>query len=295
VATGELKPKKIIKRLKIVESFIESGNRPEWMVLTVIPVIPPELRPLVPLDVGRFVTSDLNDLYRRVINRNNRLRRLIELCAPDIILRNEKRMLQESVDALFDNNRSRNKTKTSGPRIGAEEYIDSLKEKNTTGFRPNGIEQSTGTRRVSKYYKPKTDDRVTRRSLVLSERLADEIKRTASEQGVSQQDWMRTLLENGISGTPGLASTARGSSPRKFTFSGLSTSAKSPKTKVSLRLEHELSAAVEAAVREANVAKNDWLRAAIVKALVEGLSVVSLLEPSVAERTKLEKPEPEKT
>jgi DNA-directed RNA polymerase subunit beta' len=104
-ATGELKPKKIIKRLKIVENFLESGNRPEWMVLTVLPVIPPELRPLVPLDGGRFATSDLNDLYRRVINRNNRLKRLIELRAPDIIVRNEKRMLQEAVDALFDNGR----------------------------------------------------------------------------------------------------------------------------------------------------------------------------------------------
>jgi DNA-directed RNA polymerase subunit beta' len=104
-ATGELKPKKIIKRLKIVESFRESGNRPEWMILTVVPVIPPELRPLVPLDGGRFATSDLNDLYRRVINRNNRLKRLIELRAPDIIIRNEKRMLQEAVDALFDNGR----------------------------------------------------------------------------------------------------------------------------------------------------------------------------------------------
>ncbi|MDE3027322.1 MAG: DNA-directed RNA polymerase subunit beta', partial [Paracoccaceae bacterium] len=104
-ATGELKPKKIIKRLKIVEHFLESGNRPEWMILTVLPVIPPELRPLVPLDGGRFATSDLNDLYRRVINRNNRLKRLIELRAPDIIVRNEKRMLQEAVDALFDNGR----------------------------------------------------------------------------------------------------------------------------------------------------------------------------------------------
>ena len=104
-ATGELKPKKIIKRLKVVEHFLESGNRPEWMVLTVLPVIPPELRPLVPLDGGRFATSDLNDLYRRVINRNNRLKRLIELRAPDIIVRNEKRMLQEAVDALFDNGR----------------------------------------------------------------------------------------------------------------------------------------------------------------------------------------------
>jgi len=96
---------KIIKRLKLMESFIESGNKPEWMILTCIPVIPPELRPLVPLDGGRFATSDLNDLYRRVINRNNRLKRLIDLKAPDIIVRNEKRMLQESVDALFDNGR----------------------------------------------------------------------------------------------------------------------------------------------------------------------------------------------
>ena len=102
---SELKPKKIIKRLKVVESFIDSGNRPEWMILDVVPVIPPDLRPLVPLDGGRFATSDLNDLYRRVINRNNRLKRLIELRAPDIIVRNEKRMLQEAVDALFDNGR----------------------------------------------------------------------------------------------------------------------------------------------------------------------------------------------
>ena len=94
-----------IKRLKLIESFIDSGNKPEWMILTTIPVIPPELRPLVPLDGGRFATSDLNDLYRRVINRNNRLRRLMDLKAPDIIVRNEKRMLQESVDALFDNGR----------------------------------------------------------------------------------------------------------------------------------------------------------------------------------------------
>jgi DNA-directed RNA polymerase subunit beta' len=104
-STSELKPKKLAKRLKIVEAFLESGNRPEWMVLTVVPVIPPDLRPLVPLDGGRFATSDLNDLYRRVINRNNRLKRLIELRAPDIIIRNEKRMLQEAVDALFDNGR----------------------------------------------------------------------------------------------------------------------------------------------------------------------------------------------
>src|ERR671926_548201 len=102
---SELKPKKIIKRLKVVESFLESGNRPEWMILNVIPVIPPELRPLVPLDGGRFATSDLNDLYRRVINRNNRLKKLMELRAPEVIIRNEKRMLQEAVDALFDNGR----------------------------------------------------------------------------------------------------------------------------------------------------------------------------------------------
>jgi DNA-directed RNA polymerase subunit beta' len=128
VATGELKPKKIIKRLKIVESFIESGNRPEWMVLTVIPVIPPELRPLVPLDGGRFATSDLNDLYRRVINRNNRLKRLIELRAPDIIVRNEKRMLQESVDALFDNGR-RGRVITGANKRPLKSLSDMLKGK----------------------------------------------------------------------------------------------------------------------------------------------------------------------
>ncbi|MBI5167194.1 MAG: DNA-directed RNA polymerase subunit beta' [candidate division NC10 bacterium] len=103
--TSQQTRKKIVKRLRIVEAFLNSGNRPEWMVLEVIPVLPPELRPLVPLDGGRFATSDLNDLYRRVINRNNRLKRLLELKAPDIIIRNEKRMLQEAVDALFDNGR----------------------------------------------------------------------------------------------------------------------------------------------------------------------------------------------
>ncbi|WP_299361263.1 DNA-directed RNA polymerase subunit beta' [uncultured Paracoccus sp.] len=127
-ATGELKPKKIIKRLKIVESFLDSGNRPEWMVLTVIPIIPPELRPLVPLDGGRFATSDLNDLYRRVINRNNRLKRLIELRAPDIIVRNEKRMLQESVDALFDNGR-RGRVITGNNKRPLKSLSDMLKGK----------------------------------------------------------------------------------------------------------------------------------------------------------------------
>ncbi len=105
-STGsETKLKRLTKRIKLIEAFLESGNRPEWMVMTVLPVLPPDLRPLVPLDGGRFATSDLNDLYRRVINRNNRLRRLLELSAPDIIVRNEKRMLQESVDALLDNGR----------------------------------------------------------------------------------------------------------------------------------------------------------------------------------------------
>ncbi|MGF1549811.1 MAG: DNA-directed RNA polymerase subunit beta' [Sphingomonadaceae bacterium] len=123
-----LKPKKIIKRLKVVESFIESGNRPEWMIMTVVPVIPPELRPLVPLDGGRFATSDLNDLYRRVINRNNRLKRLIELRAPDIIVRNEKRMLQEAVDALFDNGR-RGRTITGANKRPLKSLSDMLKGK----------------------------------------------------------------------------------------------------------------------------------------------------------------------
>ncbi len=104
-ATSDVKKKKFAKRLKVIDSFKDSGNRPEWMILEVIPVIPPDLRPLVPLDGGRFATSDLNDLYRRVINRNNRLKRLQELSAPEIIIRNEKRMLQEAVDALFDNGR----------------------------------------------------------------------------------------------------------------------------------------------------------------------------------------------
>ena len=125
---SELKPKKIIKRLKVVESFIDSGNRPEWMILQVVPVIPPELRPLVPLDGGRFATSDLNDLYRRVINRNNRLKRLMELRAPDIIVRNEKRMLQEAVDALFDNGR-RGRVITGANKRPLKSLSDMLKGK----------------------------------------------------------------------------------------------------------------------------------------------------------------------
>ncbi|EDL49159.1 DNA-directed RNA polymerase subunit beta' [Erythrobacter sp. SD-21] len=125
---SKLKPAKIIKRLKVVESFIDSGNRPEWMILEVVPVIPPELRPLVPLDGGRFATSDLNDLYRRVINRNNRLKRLMELRAPDIIVRNEKRMLQEAVDALFDNGR-RGRVITGANKRPLKSLSDMLKGK----------------------------------------------------------------------------------------------------------------------------------------------------------------------
>src|ERR671911_206846 len=125
---SELKPKKIIKRLKVVESFIESGNRPEWMILEVVPVIPPELRPLVPLDGGRFATSDLNDLYRRVINRNNRLKRLMDLGAPDVIVNNEKRMLQEAVDALFGNGR-RGRPVTGAGNRALKSLSDMLKGK----------------------------------------------------------------------------------------------------------------------------------------------------------------------
>src|SRR5678809_1163129 len=126
--TSEAKRKKLVKRLKLVENFIESGARPEWMIMEVIPVIPPELRPLVPLDGGRFATSDLNDLYRRVINRNNRLKRLMELRAPDIIVRNEKRMLQEAVDALFDNGR-RGRTITGANKRPLKSLSDMLKGK----------------------------------------------------------------------------------------------------------------------------------------------------------------------
>jgi DNA-directed RNA polymerase subunit beta' len=126
--TSEAKRKKLVKRLKLLEFFIDSGNRPEWMILDVVPVIPPELRPLVPLDGGRFATSDLNDLYRRVINRNNRLKRLIELKAPDIIVRNEKRMLQEAVDALFDNGR-RGRVITGANKRPLKSLSDMLKGK----------------------------------------------------------------------------------------------------------------------------------------------------------------------
>jgi DNA-directed RNA polymerase subunit beta' len=126
--TSEAKRKKLVKRLKLVEAFIASASRPEWMILDVVPVIPPELRPLVPLDGGRFATSDLNDLYRRVINRNNRLKRLIELRAPDIIVRNEKRMLQEAVDALFDNGR-RGRIITGANKRPLKSLSDMLKGK----------------------------------------------------------------------------------------------------------------------------------------------------------------------
>ena len=134
-ATSEAKRKKIAKRLKVVEAFRGSGNLPEWMILEVIPVIPPDLRPLVPLDGGRFATSDLNDLYRRVINRNNRLKRLLELNAPEIIIRNEKRMLQEAVDALFDNGR-RGKTIHGPNKRPLKSLSDMLKGKSGR-FRQN--------------------------------------------------------------------------------------------------------------------------------------------------------------
>ncbi|TNY89111.1 DNA-directed RNA polymerase subunit beta' [Vibrio parahaemolyticus] len=125
---SETKRKKVTKRLKLVEAFIASGNNPEWMILTVLPVLPPDLRPLVPLDGGRFATSDLNDLYRRVINRNNRLKRLLELAAPDIIVRNEKRMLQESVDALLDNGR-RGRAITGSNKRPPKSLADMIKGK----------------------------------------------------------------------------------------------------------------------------------------------------------------------
>ena len=125
---SEARRKKLVKRLKLLEAFMDAGARPEWMILDVVPVIPPELRPLVPLDGGRFATSDLNDLYRRVINRNNRLKRLIELRAPDIIIRNEKRMLQEAVDALFDNGR-RGRVITGANKRPLKSLSDMLKGK----------------------------------------------------------------------------------------------------------------------------------------------------------------------
>lgn len=125
---SETKRKKLTKRLKLVEAFVQSGNNPEWMILTVLPVLPPDLRPLVPLDGGRFATSDLNDLYRRVINRNNRLKRLLDLAAPDIIVRNEKRMLQESVDALLDNGR-RGRAITGSNKRPLKSLADMIKGK----------------------------------------------------------------------------------------------------------------------------------------------------------------------
>src|SRR5436309_1725971 len=134
-ATSEARRKKISKRLKVISAFKNSGNRPEWLILEVVPVIPPDLRPLVPLDGGRFATSDLNDLYRRVINRNNRLKRLMELNAPDIIIRNEKRMLQEAVDALFDNGR-RGRTITGANKRPLKSLSDMLKGKSGR-FRQN--------------------------------------------------------------------------------------------------------------------------------------------------------------
>jgi DNA-directed RNA polymerase subunit beta' len=132
---SDTKLKKLSKRLKILEGFQKSGIKPEWMILEVLPVLPPELRPLVPLDGGRFATSDLNDLYRRVINRNNRLKRLLELKAPEIIVRNEKRMLQESVDSLLDNGR-RGKAMTGANKRPLKSLADMIKGKSGR-FRQN--------------------------------------------------------------------------------------------------------------------------------------------------------------
>src|SRR5436309_2226652 len=140
--TSVQKRKKIVKRLKVIEAFLKSGNQPDWMILEVVPVIPPELRPLVPLDGGRFATSDLNDLYRRVINRNNRLKRLMELRAPEIIIRNEKRMLQEAVDALFDNGR-RGRVITGPNNRPLKSLSDTLKGKQGR-FRQNLLGKRVG-------------------------------------------------------------------------------------------------------------------------------------------------------
>jgi len=132
---SEARRKKLVKRLKLVEAFIESNSRPEWMILEVVPVIPPDLRPLVPLEGGRFATSDLNDLYRRVINRNNRLKNLLQLKTPEVIIRNEKRMLQEAVDALFDNGRHGRAVTGAGNRA-LKSLSDMLKGKSGR-FRQN--------------------------------------------------------------------------------------------------------------------------------------------------------------
>ena len=137
---SETKLKKLSKRLKLLEAFFKSGNKPEWMILQVLPVLPPDLRPLVPLDGGRFATSDLNDLYRRVINRNNRLKRLLDLNAPDIIVRNEKRMLQESVDALLDNGR-RGRAITGSNKRPLKSLADMIKGKQGR-FRQNLLGQA---------------------------------------------------------------------------------------------------------------------------------------------------------
>ena len=127
---------RLIKRIEVVEAFKNAGTKPEWMILTEIPVIPPDLRPMVQLDGGRFATSDLNDLYRRIINRNNRLARLLELGAPEIIVRNEKRMLQEAVDALIDNGR-RNGRPVTGPGNRALKSLSDLLKGKQGRFRQN--------------------------------------------------------------------------------------------------------------------------------------------------------------
>lgn len=139
---SETKRKKLTKRIKLLEAFVQSGNKPEWMILTVLPVLPPDLRPLVPLDGGRFATSDLNDLYRRVINRNNRLKRLLDLAAPDIIVRNEKRMLQEAVDALLDNGR-RGRAITSSNKRPLKSLADMIKVSRVVSVRTCSVNALT--------------------------------------------------------------------------------------------------------------------------------------------------------
>ena len=139
---SETKIKKIAKRLKVLEAFHKSGIKPEWMIMEVLPVLPPDLRPLVPLDGGRFATSDLNDLYRRVINRNNRLKRLLELKAPEIIVRNEKRMLQEAVDSLLDNGR-RGKAMTGANKRPLKSLADMIKGKRAVSARTCWASAST--------------------------------------------------------------------------------------------------------------------------------------------------------
>jgi len=182
-ATGQRRAR-IIKRLEVVEAFRESGNKPEWMIMDVIPVIPPDLRPMVQLDGGRFATSDLNDLYRRIINRNNRLRRLLELGAPDIIVRNEKRMLQEAVDALIDNGR-RGRPVTGPGNRALKSLSDMLKGKSgrfrqNLLFRTFRYRRRTGTEDLSVWSAKRNGDRAVQ--AVRNERACSKRNRTQYQE-----------------------------------------------------------------------------------------------------------------